>query len=241
MKRIIVLLLTVSMIAAAFIGCSDKPVKLPSDGFGLTSEDTNGNWLRDDVELEIMKCSVGKKVNPEKTRIRYFGTFDNAVIVSITILDNSISTGEIQYVTIAGFEFSFVEPYWVWTENRLYRLEEAYELGIFTENDIKHIHQRYTMQEHFYGPYNGLIVWQYPINTAPDIVYYENVAGFEFQFSSNYDTVVFNDKVTYGIKEAYEIDALTYDDVKAFYSDYSNHCYIDRLEVYKQYEMWEKS
>ena len=225
MKKILVLLLAVSMIAAAFVGCTDKPdnEKLPSDGFGLTSEDTNGNWLRDDVELEIMKCSVGKKVNPEKTRIRYFGTYDDAVIVSITILDNSISTGEIRYVTIAGFEFSFTKPYWVWTENQLYRLEEAYELGIFTDSDIKYIHQHYALEYHFYGPYSsGAVIWQQREDANPESIYSEDIAGIELKFNNYLKFQVIYNNNFYGLKEAYELGILTFEDIEQFYDDYSN-------------------
>ena len=141
MKKILVMILTVAMIAAAFIGCADKPDKLPSDGFGLTSEDTNGNGLRDDVELEILKYVSDGKVDPDDWIIKYYGTYHGAVALSI-IYKDSFSTGEVTYEIIAGYEF------WigghsriiVWHGGKTHTLKKAYDSGILTDEDVGAIH-----------------------------------------------------------------------------------------------------
>lgn len=233
MKKIIILLLTVSMIAAAFVGCADKPdsnkpdsEKLPSDGFGLTSEDTNGNWLRDDVELKILKYKYGKKVDPQKCSLRYFGSYNDMPIISVYyIIEGGFFPGVVEYETIADLKFAVPNgrQYCVWVNDELHYLKDAYELGILTADDIKNIHQRHTTMHHFYGPYNGAIVWQSSENGCPpDTIKYENIAGLQFRFTGHMKIQVICDNGFCGLNEAYESGILTADDIEAFYSDYLN-------------------
>ncbi len=142
MKRILILLLTACMIAAAFVGCAQKP------GFGSSSADTNGNGLRDDVELEILEYVSDEKVNPDDWIIRYYGTYHGAVALSI-INKNSITTGVVTDVTIAGYVFSFGNRgrIIVWHTDETYSLKEAYDMGILTVEDIGTIHAlKYELQ-----------------------------------------------------------------------------------------------
>ncbi len=125
------------MIAAAFIGCSQKPA------FGATSADTNGNGLRDDVELEILKYYFDKKtINPNDYVVEYFGTYNEATVL-IMYGRGGIGLGEIEHETVAGFRFGIVDgkKIWVWYGNELYELKEAYESGILTDEDIEAIHK----------------------------------------------------------------------------------------------------
>ena len=89
MKRILILLLTACMIAAAFVGCAEK--------FGSSSKDTNGNGLRDDVELKILKShhtkNGEKKLRLDIHEMRYYGKYNGAYIVGLSC-GYSISTGE---------------------------------------------------------------------------------------------------------------------------------------------------
>ncbi len=234
MKKILVLLLTVSMIAAIFMGCADKPEKLPSDGFGLTSEDTNGNWLRDDVELEILKYRFSAKLNLEKHGLQYYGKYNDMMVLKLYVNpDKGESVIEnFKSVTIAGFEFSFTgHIYSVWVDNKLFDLDDAYELGVLTADDIKYIHQRYVSGHHFYGYYNGAIVAQvWEPKGSPDTIKVETIAGFEFQFTDRMKIEVIYNNDDYDIKEAYEKGILTDADIEAFYADYSEARYFEESE-----------
>ncbi|MBE6582028.1 MAG: hypothetical protein E7648_02030 [Ruminococcaceae bacterium] len=229
MKKILILLLTVSMVAAAFIGCSDKPEKISS--FGLTSEDTNGNFLRDDVELEILKYRFGKKADPKKCDIQYFGAYKDMLLLKLYVAPKkgTVIIDDTNYETIAGFEFSFTGKivFNVWVNGELHDLKEAYESGILTADDIKYIHQR-ASGHCFYGPYSGAIVAQvWEPGGSPDAVNYENIAGYQFQFSGRMKIQVIYNEEKYDLKEAYESGILTDNDIEAFFADYSNVRYYD--------------
>ena len=135
MKKILVLLLTASMIAAAFMGCTGP-------AFGSSSADTNENGLRDDVELEILEYGFGKNVNPDDYIIEYYGTYNDATVVKITE-KKAISPGDGMYSeTVAGFEFPDGKRLRVWYIDKLYKLQEAYESGILTVDDIESIYAK---------------------------------------------------------------------------------------------------
>ncbi|MBQ7779734.1 MAG: hypothetical protein IJ404_04490 [Clostridia bacterium] len=232
MKKIIILLLTASMIAAAFMGCSDKPdsekqnsEKLPSDGFGLTSEDTNGNKLRDDVELKILKHVYGKKVDPDDTRLTYYTTYHNAIVLSVYIIKpNSIYVEDILTETVAGFEFTFDarnRPK-IWYVDKLYELKDAYELGIVTVDDLENLSKRICGEPVIYGIYNGATVCEMWGNAYLDIKNDQTIEGFVFRFSEGMNIKVFHNDKLYGLKEAYELGILTIDDIKDIHAKHLN-------------------
>ncbi len=226
MKRIIILLLTACMIAAAFVGCAPKP------GFGSSSKDTNGNWLRDDVELKILKYRFGRKADPKKYDVQYFGTYKDMLVIQAYGNTGSF-LGIVAYETIAGFEFGLSEgrKYSVWIDNKLYHLKNAYEQGILTADDIKYIHQRYVPGHHSYGFYNDAIVMQmWEPECSPDAVNNETIAGFEFQFTGRMKMRVLYENKQYDLKEAYELGILTDADIEAFYTDYSEARYFEDSE-----------
>ena len=162
-------------------------------------------------------------MDPKDWWVRYFGTYKNMIVLWFTQLNTDrLSTGEVWYETIAGLEFAYGGRYWIWADNQLYRLNDAYEMGIFTEEDIRHIHQLYALAGHYYGPYNGATVCVGKYHEDPDNVYYENIAGVEFCYNAYIRYIVFHNDGSCMLKEAYESGILTDEDIKAFYDDYSN-------------------
>ncbi len=223
MKRILILLLTVSMIAAAFIGCSQKPA------FGSSSEDTNGNWLRDDIEFKILKYRFGIKASLKKHDIQYFGKYNDVLIIKVYV-NGEAATDSYSHETIAGFDFYLIDgkKYSVWVGDKLYYLKDAYELGILTADDIKYIHQRYIPEYRHYGFYNHAVVIQMWENeNSPDEVNIETIAEFEFQFTGRMKMRVIHNNENYELKEAYELGILTADDIEAFHADYSEARYFE--------------
>jgi len=137
MKRIFVLLLTVSMIAAAFIGCTQKPA------FGSSSADTNGNGLRDDVELEILKHRFGENADPNDYIVECYGSYNGAIVLTMRI-KNATYPGIADYETVSGFEFCIIDgiKISVWYNDRLYELKDAFDSGILTVEDVENIHSK---------------------------------------------------------------------------------------------------
>ena len=142
MKKIILLLLTVSMIAAAFVGCT-KPA------FGSSSKDTNGNGLRDDVELEIMKAyhSSPREFDPANFRVEYFGTYNGAIAVTIEELNlmylDSNSSWKKEIVGDALITYSRGTIIKIWINGTLKSFSWAYNRGILTDADVKAIYSAY--------------------------------------------------------------------------------------------------
>ena len=142
MKKIILLLLTVSMIAAAFVGCT-KPA------FGSSSKDTNGNGLRDDVELKILKAHH-KKTGMDKYEelrldiheVSYFGKYNGAYIVVLscgyTLAPNSNSKSTVDFYSIPN-EQIFSSDYRgtiAWYKEELRSILSLLDEGVLSEDDL---------------------------------------------------------------------------------------------------------
>ena len=127
------------MIAAAFMGCAEK--------FGSSSKDTNGNGLRDDVELEIMKSIYGKRedFDPKDIRVTYYGTYKDIVLFDANRI-GLIGLTKPHTEIVAGIEFYFSSTskgILAWYDKKHYKLIDLYELGVLNEDDIKEIHAIY--------------------------------------------------------------------------------------------------
>jgi len=143
MKKILILLLMLSMIAAAFMGCAEK--------FGSSSKDTNGNGLRDDVELEIMEAYHNasnllkdEKFNPSNFIIEYFGTYDGAV--AVRIICKGIRYPDVVTEEMVGeiqFTYGNSNKIKMWINGEFRSLPKAYGEGILTDADIEAIHSEY--------------------------------------------------------------------------------------------------
>ncbi len=144
MKKIIILLLTVSMIAASFMGCTGS-------AFGSSSADTNGNGLRDDVELEIMEAShnadsllKNKEFSPSNFTVEYFGTYNGAVAVRITCKGLLYLTAF--YTEMVGeveFTYGNSNKITIWANGEFCSLSKAYRDGILTDADVEAIHSAF--------------------------------------------------------------------------------------------------
>ncbi len=134
------------MIAAVFIGCSQKPA------FGSSSADTNGNLVRDDVELKIMKAYYKEKYNMLKAdgfsvkdfEFKYFGTYNGAVAVIIWHKKLIYPLGSWNEEIVGQFKFTYYKdnPIRVWHNGRLYRLNEIYSVGVLSDDDVEKIYNR---------------------------------------------------------------------------------------------------
>ncbi len=146
MKKFFVLILMLSMIAAAFMGCTQKPT------FGSSSADTNGNLLRDDVELKIMKAYYKEnnmlnedyEFSVKDFEIQYFGTYNgaDAVIIWHKKLVYSLESWNKEIVGEFSFTYYKDNPIRVWHSGRLYRLNEVYSSKILSDTDIENIYNK---------------------------------------------------------------------------------------------------
>lgn len=141
MRKILILLLIVAMIATMFIGCAQKT------GFGSTSADTNGNGLRDDVELKILKAhhkkNGKKKVRRDNHEIRYYGKYNGAYIVGLSC-GNSISTGERPLEDFDSIPNSMLFSSDMigtiaWYKGKLRSLLSLFDSGVLSEENINEI------------------------------------------------------------------------------------------------------
>ncbi len=145
MKRILILLLIVAMIAATFIGCAQKT------SFGSTSADTNGNGLRDDVELKIMKAHYQQNkiykhedFDSSKYKVKYYGEYNGAVTVMIRHVDVNYATGyETQNIGSITFTFPYSGRIMAYYTDKLFELKELYELGVLKNDDLEDINREY--------------------------------------------------------------------------------------------------
>ena len=142
MKKIIVMLLMASMIAAAFIGCD-------SGAFGSSSKDTNGNGLRDDVELEIMKAyhNSSREFDPADYSVEYFGTYNGAIAVAIEQLNvmylDSNSRSQKELVGGGLIIYSRGTVIKIWINGKLNSFSGAYNSGVLTDADVEAIYSAY--------------------------------------------------------------------------------------------------
>ena len=140
MKKILVLLLTASMIAAVFMGCTGP-------AFGSSSADTNGNGLRDDVELKILKAHQKKrgeeKLRLNKHEVKYFGKYNGTYVIGLSC-GNSVSTGERPFEDFDSIpnEMLFssdMAGIIAWYKGELRSILSLLEEGVFSEDDINEI------------------------------------------------------------------------------------------------------
>ena len=79
---------------------------------------------------------------------RYFGTYNGAVPVVITVVDGEYP--EVEHTeTVAGYTFEHycLNPIKVWKDGDFYSLQEAYDLGILT---VEHVAQMYRLGSLYY-------------------------------------------------------------------------------------------
>jgi hypothetical protein len=104
-----------------------------------------------ETEKRILQDYFDTRVKPEdpeatvnNIRIeRYCGTYNGVVAAKFTgfFVYADVVWGEV----IAGLQFYYpeIEPVFAWKDGSLYRLREAYDLGLLTGDDIKSIHEIY--------------------------------------------------------------------------------------------------
>ncbi len=150
MKRILILLLTACMIAAAFVGCAQKP------GFGSSSADTNGNGLRDDVELKIMKDHYNKwdaydydKFVLEDHWINYYGSFNGVHVYNLNcryrqmILHSKRKDAENNHDELTNEELfsDGVIGILAWYKNEIRSVLSLLDEGVLSEDDVNEIRE----------------------------------------------------------------------------------------------------
>ena len=142
MKKFLILILTLSMIAAAFMGCAEK--------FGSSSKDTNGNGLRDDIELKILKAHQKKrgveKLRLDKHEVGYYGKFNGACIVYLKkcpyralALPNSRPVDDFDSVPNKNLFSSDAQGTFAWYKGETRSVLSLLDEGVLSEDDIKEI------------------------------------------------------------------------------------------------------
>jgi hypothetical protein len=131
---------------AMFYGCKEEeayPWKLGTFE-GLDAE-TEWRIIQAYFDTYVKPKDPDAKIND--TRIaRYFGTYNGVVVVQFAI--SFPNTGEESEDVIHGLQFTYHPsvPIVAWGSGILYRLREAYDLGLLTEDDVKSIHRMYYAQ-----------------------------------------------------------------------------------------------
>lgn len=146
MKKILILILTLSMIAAAFMGCTQKP------SFGASSADTNENGLRDDVEVKILKGYHKKneltaEFDEKDFQLQYYGTYNGAVAYRIWHKATPYTVWTYKD-TVGGVEFTYERnnKIQVWYNGAIYTLQEMYDQDVLTTDDLVKINAEYIKQ-----------------------------------------------------------------------------------------------
>ncbi len=147
MRKILILLLIVAMIAAMFIGCAKKT------GFGSTSADTNGNGLRDDVELKILKAHHKKNGRDKYEKLRldlheiyYYGKYNGAYVVDlwcaylIHVDSSTETTTEVTDENLFTIDWFGIVA---WYKGELRSLLSLSEAGVLSQDDLNEIRSKY--------------------------------------------------------------------------------------------------
>lgn len=141
MRKILILLLTVAMIAATFMGCAQKT------GFGSTSADTNGNGLRDDVELKILKAHHKKNGMDKYEKLRldihdivYYGKYNGAYIVTLSCgYAQSLGDSNLKPPAELTNEMLFYNDNFgtiAWYKGKIKSVMSLYESGVLRNDDL---------------------------------------------------------------------------------------------------------
>ena len=146
MRKILILLLTVAVMTATFIGCAEKT------SFGSTSADTNGNGLRDDVELKILKAHHKKNGMDKYEKLRldihdivYFGKYNGAYIVGLSCgYSSHPDTNDKSAINSEGLtNEKLFSSDWIgiiaWYRGELKSLLSLQESGVLGDDDLNEI------------------------------------------------------------------------------------------------------
>ncbi len=137
MKRIIVIFLALTTVLAMLAGCvGKKPV------------DANGNGLDDAIEEKIRKTYWEKYYKDwwdtydNIELMHYYGTFNGSMVVAIDVRGimypfsgQNDAKSDIEIVDVLYWRIRAVR------EDDFYELEEAYEKGYLTKDDIEAINE----------------------------------------------------------------------------------------------------
>jgi hypothetical protein len=105
------------------------------------------------TEKRILQEFFKTYVKPEDTEAKatvndiritgYFGTYNGVVIVRFGGYFGYADVITVESVAGINFTYPNPKPNLAWKDGILYRLQEAYDLGLLTDEDVKNIHEKY--------------------------------------------------------------------------------------------------
>lgn len=117
---------------------SAYPIEAPEDMIPL-GEDTEKQIKQTYYDL-FLKKELSEEATPDDVMLRYYGTYGGAVAVMLTDRFSSYTMAEwsetIQNITIYYSDGRYIT---VWKDGVFYRLQEAYDRGILTVENIAQI------------------------------------------------------------------------------------------------------
>jgi hypothetical protein len=134
-------------------GCKEEKSGnlLGSGGNDLETAHELGTFpgLDAETEKQILQDYFDTYVKPEDTSAtvndiwigRYCGTYNG--VEAVKFFDSFWSAGGLSGEVIAGLQFYYHKPIFAWENGGLYRLRDAYDSGLFTDDDVKSIHRMY--------------------------------------------------------------------------------------------------
>jgi hypothetical protein len=136
-------------------GCKEKEADDPSENGGNNLKTTHelGTFpgLDAGTEKRILQDYFVTYVKPDMPDAtlnniwisRYCGTYNGVVAVKFGNFFGS--PGIFLEEVIAGLQFGYstLDPIYAWKNGVLYRLREAYDSGLFTDDDVRNIHRMF--------------------------------------------------------------------------------------------------
>ncbi len=121
------------LLCVTFTACGTKSTRFP-------------RAIKSEIE-EAWQKEMGKELNLDYGPYGYYGTYDGAVAFF-----SYGPTDRMWKISVAGIDFEWGSGanLWVYKEGIFYSLEEAYELKLLTEQNIKLIseyHERFRAEE----------------------------------------------------------------------------------------------